>query len=225
MFNVYWWIMYIAIIRIQRSWLIFGFKKTWCKKSAKPKVYYFVNLFWKAKITLKVAFWEKIQRIALGLRNQWKIQNLASLFYFFENFVSDASANVFAGSNIRFSMYFLHKHVRSFEETIHGVFLFFYSKLAGWKDFMRYQTFSRESTHCKKFTLCTSNSRNKCTVLMVCKTHASKVYNLLTEVQRVITINVPLFKKLRDIIFFWWENHFMSHFEGHFEGAKTFLTP
>ncbi len=40
-----------------------------------------------------------------------------------------------------------------------------------------------------------------------------------------ITINVPLFKKLRDIIFFWWENHFMSHFEGHFEGAKTFLTP
>jgi hypothetical protein len=41
----------------------------------------------------------------------------------------------------------------------------------------------------------------------------------------IITINVPLFKKLRDIIFFWWENHFMSHFEGHFEGAKTFLTP
>jgi hypothetical protein len=34
-----------------------------------------------------------------------------------------------------------------------------------------------------------------------------------------LTINVPLFKKLRDIIFFWWENHFMSHFEGHFEGA------
>jgi hypothetical protein len=40
-----------------------------------------------------------------------------------------------------------------------------------------------------------------------------------------LTINVPLFKKLRDIIFFWWKNHFMSHFEGHFEGAKTFLTP
>ncbi len=40
-----------------------------------------------------------------------------------------------------------------------------------------------------------------------------------------LTINVPLFKKLRDIIFYWWENHFMSHFEGHFEGAKTFLTP
>ncbi len=30
-----------------------------------------------------------------------------------------------------------------------------------------------------------------------------------------ITINVPLFKKLWDIIFFWWDNHFMSHFEGH----------
>jgi hypothetical protein len=40
----------------------------------------------------------------------------------------------------------------------------------------------------------------------------------------IITINVPLFKKLRDIIFLW-DNNFMSHFEGHFEGAKTFLTP
>jgi hypothetical protein len=38
-----------------------------------------------------------------------------------------------------------------------------------------------------------------------------------------ITINVPLFKKLRDIIFFLRDNHFMSHFKGHFEGAKTFL--
>jgi hypothetical protein len=43
--------------------------------------------------------------------------------------------------------------------------------------------------------------------------------------RETITINVPLFKKLRDIIFFGGENHFMSHFEGHFEGAKTFLTP
>ncbi len=43
--------------------------------------------------------------------------------------------------------------------------------------------------------------------------------------QHILTINVPLFKKLRDIILFWWDNHFMSHFEGHFEGAKTFLTP
>jgi hypothetical protein len=41
----------------------------------------------------------------------------------------------------------------------------------------------------------------------------------------VLTINVPLFKKLRDIIFFWWEYHFMSHFEGHFVGAESFLTP
>jgi hypothetical protein len=41
----------------------------------------------------------------------------------------------------------------------------------------------------------------------------------------LLTINVPLFKKLRDIIFFGGENHFMSHIEGHFEGAKTFLTP
>ena len=37
--------------------------------------------------------------------------------------------------------------------------------------------------------------------------------------------NVPLFKKLWDIIVFFWDNNFMSHFEGHFEGAKTFLTP
>ncbi len=42
---------------------------------------------------------------------------------------------------------------------------------------------------------------------------------------KVVTINVLLFKKLREIIFFLWDNHFMSHFEGHFEGAKTFLTP
>jgi hypothetical protein len=41
----------------------------------------------------------------------------------------------------------------------------------------------------------------------------------------LLTINVLLFKKMRDIIFFWWDNHFMSHFEGHFEGAETFLTP
>jgi hypothetical protein len=40
-----------------------------------------------------------------------------------------------------------------------------------------------------------------------------------------LTINVPLFKKLRDIIFFFRDNNFLSRFEGHFEGAKTFLTP
>ncbi len=39
--------------------------------------------------------------------------------------------------------------------------------------------------------------------------------------QVVITINVPLFKKQRDIIFFSGDNNFMSHFEGHFEGAGT----
>ena len=37
--------------------------------------------------------------------------------------------------------------------------------------------------------------------------------------------NVPLFKKLWDIIFFWGDNNFVSHFSGHFEGASTFLTP
>ncbi len=53
---------------------------------------------------------------------------------------------------------------------------------------------------------------------LFCKVH----YVLNSD---IITINVPLFKKLRDIIFFWWDNHFMSQFEGHFKGAKTFLTP
>ena len=37
--------------------------------------------------------------------------------------------------------------------------------------------------------------------------------------------NVPLFKKIWDIIFFGWDNHFMSHFSEHFEGASPFLTP
>ena len=37
--------------------------------------------------------------------------------------------------------------------------------------------------------------------------------------------NVPLFKKIWDIIDFLWENHFMIHFSGHFKGASTFLTP
>jgi hypothetical protein len=37
--------------------------------------------------------------------------------------------------------------------------------------------------------------------------------------------NVPLFKKLWDINFFWGDSNFMSHFSGHFEGASTFLTP
>ena len=37
--------------------------------------------------------------------------------------------------------------------------------------------------------------------------------------------NVPLFKKMRDIIFFLRDNNCLSRFVGHFEGAKTFLTP
>jgi hypothetical protein len=37
--------------------------------------------------------------------------------------------------------------------------------------------------------------------------------------------NVPLFKKLWDIIFFLRDNNFLIHFSGHFEGASTFLTP
>ncbi len=49
--------------------------------------------------------------------------------------------------------------------------------------------------------------------------------NFLREAaRRILTINVPLFKKLRDIIFFLRDNNFLSHFEGHFEGAKTFLS-
>ena len=40
-----------------------------------------------------------------------------------------------------------------------------------------------------------------------------------------ITINVPLFKKMRDIMFFLRDYHFLSHFKGLFEGAETFLTP
>ena len=37
--------------------------------------------------------------------------------------------------------------------------------------------------------------------------------------------NVPLFKKIWDIIFFGGDNNFLSLFSGHFEGASTFLTP
>ncbi len=40
----------------------------------------------------------------------------------------------------------------------------------------------------------------------------------------IITINVPLIFKMRDIIFLW-QNYFMGHFKRYFEGAKTFLTP
>jgi hypothetical protein len=43
--------------------------------------------------------------------------------------------------------------------------------------------------------------------------------------QRVITINVPLILKVRDIIFLSGAKHIMGHFAGFFEGAETFLTP
>jgi hypothetical protein len=43
--------------------------------------------------------------------------------------------------------------------------------------------------------------------------------------KRLKITNVPLFKKLWDIILFFWDKHFMSNFSGHFEGASTFLTP
>ena len=40
----------------------------------------------------------------------------------------------------------------------------------------------------------------------------------------IITINVPLFKKLRDIIFLR-DYHFLSHFKGLFEGSKKSRPP
>jgi hypothetical protein len=54
---------------------------------------------------------------------------------------------------------------------------------------------------------------------------APPVMNSNNLVKDKITINVPLFKKLRAIIFFLRDNNFLSRFEEHFEGAKTFLTP
>ena len=41
----------------------------------------------------------------------------------------------------------------------------------------------------------------------------------------IITINVPLFKKLGDIIYFLLDNHFISHFEGYFKGVKKVKAP
>jgi hypothetical protein len=35
--------------------------------------------------------------------------------------------------------------------------------------------------------------------------------------------NVPLFKKLFDIIFFWWENHFMSLFKVILPPKKNYI--
>jgi hypothetical protein len=39
-----------------------------------------------------------------------------------------------------------------------------------------------------------------------------------------ITIIVPLFLEVRDLMFFSWDKHIISHFAVLFEGAKTFLT-
>ena len=36
----------------------------------------------------------------------------------------------------------------------------------------------------------------------------------------IIIINVPLFKKMRDIIFFLRDYYFLSHFKGLFEGSE-----
>jgi hypothetical protein len=41
----------------------------------------------------------------------------------------------------------------------------------------------------------------------------------------VLTINVPLILKVRDIIFFSRAKHIMGHFAGFFQGDETFLTP
>ncbi len=45
----------------------------------------------------------------------------------------------------------------------------------------------------------------------------------LRQVSIILTINVPLILKVRDIIFFSRAKHIMGHFA--FEGAETFLTP
>jgi hypothetical protein len=37
----------------------------------------------------------------------------------------------------------------------------------------------------------------------------------------ILTINVPLILKVRDIISFSWAKHIMGHFAGFFEGAET----
>ncbi len=49
--------------------------------------------------------------------------------------------------------------------------------------------------------------------------HTTTVHNS-TRVHKIT--NVPLFKKLWDLIFFLWDNNFMSHFKGHFEGPRLF---
>ena len=41
----------------------------------------------------------------------------------------------------------------------------------------------------------------------------------------LLTINVLLFKKMRDIIDFLGDNNFISPFEGHFKGVKKVRPP
>ena len=47
------------------------------------------------------------------------------------------------------------------------------------------------------------------------------LFQFNADSELLMTINVPLFKKMRDIIDFLGDNHFISHFEGHFKGAET----
>ena len=65
------------------------------------------------------------------------------------------------------------------------------------------------------------HTRRKCAKSLT-KIGVGKSMNIIKyTVDNVITINVPLFKKLQDIIFLLQDNHFMSHFKGHFEGSKS----
>jgi hypothetical protein len=41
----------------------------------------------------------------------------------------------------------------------------------------------------------------------------------------LITINIPLVLKVRDIISFSWAKNIVGHFDGFIEGAEIFLTP
>jgi hypothetical protein len=83
------------------------------------------------------------------------------------------------------------------------------------------------------FRLCSSKSSFRCTPFMSPSQEKcgrfgnwSWIYQLRNIRQRdIITINVPLILKMREIIFILLANFFMGHFKGYFGGAKTFLTP
>ena len=51
------------------------------------------------------------------------------------------------------------------------------------------------------------------------------LFQFIADSELLMTINVPLFKKMRDIIDFLGDNHFISHFEGHFKGSKKSRPP